>query len=109
MEPKIDSIYNTGLITRRITMNFNQVSNNLIHKLQSIISDKYEGKCSPEGFIKPDSCSVINYSSGLLVEDKILFDVVVKCLICLPVEGTVIQCSVKNITKAGIRAIYKNS
>jgi DNA-directed RNA polymerase subunit E'/Rpb7 len=31
-----------------------------------------------------------------------------ECLICRPVEGQIIECIVKNITKAGIRAIYQS-
>lgn len=31
-----------------------------------------------------------------------------ECLICRPVEGQIIECIVKNITKAGIRAIYES-
>jgi len=33
-----------------------------------------------------------------------VFEVVFECDVCYPVEGMVVQCVVKNITKAGIRA-----
>jgi hypothetical protein len=33
-----------------------------------------------------------------------LFEVVFECDVCFPVEGTLISCLAKNITKAGIRA-----
>ena len=29
-----------------------------------------------------------------------------ECDICHPVEGQIIKCEVKNITRAGIRAVY---
>ena len=31
-----------------------------------------------------------------------------ECLVCCPVEGQIIKCNVKNITRAGIRAVYAN-
>jgi DNA-directed RNA polymerase subunit E'/Rpb7 len=33
-----------------------------------------------------------------------IYDVVFRCEACYPVEGAIIDCVVKNITKAGIRA-----
>ena len=35
---------------------------------------------------------------------NINFEVVFECQVCCPVEGMLIQCVAKNITKAGIRA-----
>jgi hypothetical protein len=58
-----------------------------------------------EGFVKPGSCKIITYSSGLIQKGtQISFQVVFECDICFPVEGMLIQCVAKNITKAGIRA-----
>ena len=34
----------------------------------------------------------------------IVFEVIIECNVCNPVEGMIIPCIVKNITKAGIRA-----
>ena len=36
--------------------------------------------------------------------NKVKFDIMFECEICFPVEGMYIDCVVKNITKAGIRA-----
>ena len=36
--------------------------------------------------------------------NNVLFDVVFECDVCFPVEGMLITCIAKNITKAGIRA-----
>ena len=38
-----------------------------------------------------------------------MFDVVFECLVCCPVEGMVINCTAKNITQAGIRALFDNN
>ena len=65
---------------------------------------QFEGKCIVEGFVKPNSTKIITYSSGLIKATNVLFEVVFECQICCPVEGMLIQCVAKNITKAGIRA-----
>ena len=45
----------------------------------------------------------------MINEGNIFFDVVLECLICYPVEGMIINCIVKNITKAGIKAETEDS
>lgn len=101
---KEHGVYMTNLLTRNIQLNFNSVGKNIKETLEAKIKKELEGKCSIEGFIKPNSTKVISYSSGLLVENNVAFVVVFECLICCPVEGMHIKCHVKNITQAGIRA-----
>ena len=36
--------------------------------------------------------------------NKVIFDVMLECLICRPVEGMRFRTIVKNVTKAGVRA-----
>ena len=72
--------------------------------LAKTISNQIEGKCVVEGYVKPDSTKLITYSSGLVEGIYIRFEVVFECQICCPVEGMLVQCVAKNITKAGIRA-----
>ena len=63
-----------------------------------------EGKCSKNGLIKKDTIQIINYSPGNLQGSEVIYHVNYHSLICNPVEGMVVDCYVKNITKAGIRA-----
>jgi DNA-directed RNA polymerase subunit E'/Rpb7 len=69
-----------------------------------MISKKYEGQCDVDGYIRIGSTRIISYSSGILKGSDVIFEVVFECLVCNPVEGMLIDCQVKNITKAGIRA-----
>jgi len=71
--------------------------------LEEIIKKTYEGKCSIEGFIKPGTSKLISYSSGTIKGMFVLFEVVFECQTLFPVEGQLIHCVAKNITKAGIR------
>ena len=98
-------VYMNSLLSRKIHVPFKKVGKNIKEVLENKIKRDIEGKCSIEGFIKPGSTRVLTYSSGLLFEDVIEFDVAFECLVCCPVEGMKIKCIVKNKTQAGIRAV----
>jgi hypothetical protein len=80
------------------------VGSNVETTIKNTISNKVEGKCIVEGYVKPESVRIIKFSSGTLSSKYIEFDVVYECSICCPVEGMRICCYAKNITQAGIRA-----
>ena len=98
------SIYLQSLLTRRLVVPFSNVGKNLRSTLENILRHKFEGKCGPEGFIKPNSIKIVTHSTGLLEAGSVSFVVGFECLVCNPVEGMHIKCVAKNITKAGIRA-----
>jgi DNA-directed RNA polymerase subunit E'/Rpb7 len=99
-----NNIYTRSLITRSISIPIVSVGKNIQETIEKFVSLNYEGKCVVEGFIKPNSCKIVTHSSGLIRGTNIVFEVVFECQICCPVEGMLIQCIAKNITKAGIRA-----
>lgn len=99
-----NNIYTRSLITRSIAIPIVSVGNNIQETIEKCIALNYEGKCVVEGYVKPNSCRIITHSSGLVRGINIVFEVVFECYICFPVEGMLIQCIAKNITKAGIRA-----
>ena len=101
-------IYNNILITRNISVSINNVGAGIKQTLEKIISHTIEDKCIVEGFIKPNSTKILTYSSGIIKGDLINFEVVFECAACSPVEGMLINCVAKNITKAGIRAESKD-
>ena len=103
-KPKSVGIYSTILITRNIPVNIINVGNNIKQTLERAISLQIEGKCTVDGYIKPNSTRILTYSSGLVNGPDIMFEVTFECLVCSPVEGMHIKCIAKNITKAGIRA-----
>jgi DNA-directed RNA polymerase subunit E'/Rpb7 len=103
-ETKIASIYSRCLITRNILLPMTSIGKNIKETIEKNVVFNYEGKCVVEGFIKPDSIKIITYSSGLIQGTNISFEVVFECEICCPVEGMLISCVAKNVTKAGVRA-----
>lgn len=106
---KLQSIYSRCLLTRKIVLPINVIGKSLDDVIESYIRDNFEGKCVVEGYVKPNSSKIIKYSSGVIDRgNKVIFEVVFECDICLPVEGMLIQCSVKNVVKAGVRAEVVN-
>lgn len=102
---KISNIYSKNVINVKTLLSMNEIGNNVESLLLTKIRNSYEGKCTKDGFIKHNSVKMINYSSGLVQGNNIIFEVVIQCYICKPVEGMVIKnCIVQNNTKAGIKA-----
>ena len=102
---KILSIFSRCLITKNIILSITNIGKNIKEVIEQNIKDNYEEKCLVEGYIKKNSSNIITYSSGLINRgNNISFEVVFECEVCFPVEGMLISCVAKNITKAGIRA-----
>ena len=104
-ETRIQTVYSRCLITRKIILPITSIGKNLQEVIEENIKAIFEEKCLVEGYIKPNSSKIITYSSGIIERgNNISFEVVFECDVCFPVEGMIIQCVAKNITKAGIRA-----
>lgn len=104
-EIKISSVYSRCLITRNIVLSITAVGKNILEVIEQNVSANFEGKCIVEGYLKIGSTKIITYSSGVITRGiNISFEVVFECDVCFPVEGMLISCIAKNITKAGIRA-----
>ena len=108
---KIYGVYIKSLLTKKVIVNINEIGKNIKQILENKITSVLEGKCIAEGFIRPNSVKIVSYSSGNVNGDNIEYIVVFDCMICHPVEGMLIECTSKTITKAGIHAqvIDKNN
>ena len=104
-EKKLEDIYSDALLTHVLEIPMNVVGSGIKDKLEKKLRATIEGKCILEGYIKPNSVKVLTYSSGKIYDgNKIHFETTFECSVCLPVEGMIMNCVAKNITKAGIRA-----
>lgn len=99
-------IWMKNVLTRRILLPFNSVGSNARENIKKKLEENLYNKCTKEGYIKNNTINILSYSSGLVEANYVAFDVMFECDVCHPVEGQVIKCQVKNITRAGIRAIY---
>ena len=90
--------------TEKVVLPVNQLDKNYQIKLKSLLQKKLEGKCNKHGFIKEGSVNIISISSTNVYGKSAEFYVTYQALACNPVEGMIVEASVLNITKAGIRA-----
>ena len=103
-EPKIYGVYIPSILTMKVVLSINEIGKRVKQNLEKTISKNTEGRCIKEGFIQPESIKVISYSCGNVNGEKIEFQTIYECMACYPVEGMLVECQVKTITKAGIHA-----
>jgi len=101
---KIYGVYLQSVLTMKVIVPITNVGKNMKQNLEKFISRKTEGKCIAEGFIRPNSVKVIRYSSGTVNNENVEFQTVFECMVCHPVEGMLVECMTKTITKAGVHA-----
>ncbi len=108
-DAKVQSIYSRCFLERKIVLPITQIGRNLDEVIEEYVRDHFEGKCIVDGYVKPQSSKVVRYSSGVIDRgNRVVFDIMFECDICLPVEGMTMSCVVKNVVKAGVRAEIAN-
>lgn len=105
---EVFGIYIKSVLEKKITLDITEIGANIEEILKKKLCDTYQGKCIPEGYIKPGSIKITTHSNGMIITDYIEFHVIFECFICNPVEGQLIECTSKTITKAGIHAEVKD-
>jgi DNA-directed RNA polymerase subunit E'/Rpb7 len=101
---KIYGVYIQSILTMKVILSITEVGKNIKQNLERTISRKTEGRCIAEGFIRPNSVKILTYSSGVVNNENIEFLTTFECMVCHPVEGMIVECTTKTITKAGIHA-----
>lgn len=97
-------IYHRSILTRKIVLKINQVGRQLKQNLEKMVVKETEGKCIPEGYIRPNSVNILEYSSGNVCGQNVAFTVMFECLVCHPVANMIVDCICTEITLGGIHA-----
>lgn len=99
-------LYSNAILETKITLFPNEIGTGKTKdNIQKTVAYYMEGKCTDEGYIKPKSVQIINYTSGSVKGNKIEFNVCFECKVCNPPEGMWLSnCIVRSKTKAGIYA-----
>jgi DNA-directed RNA polymerase subunit E'/Rpb7 len=105
-EQKVYGIYALSVLEQKVRLHINEVGKTVKQNLENKIKSMLENKCIPEGIVKNNSIKIVTYTSGNVEGENIVFTCVFECFICNPVEGTLIECTTKTITKAGVHAEY---
>lgn len=97
-------VYVRSLLSMKVVLKITEIGRQVKQNLERKIIQQTEGKCIPQGFIRPNSVRIVSYSSGNVQSENIEFTTVYECLVCHPVENMRIDCTTRTITKAGIHA-----
>lgn len=103
-DPKVQSVYMPSLLTTKVTLKITEIAGNLKDNLEKKIVNSVEGRCINEGYIRPRSVHILEYSSGNICGENVEFMVSYECMVCHPVENMKVQCKVHRVTQAGIHA-----
>lgn len=101
----MDKYFSKSILTKRIQFHIALLTNDIEKLIHDILVSDIESKCVNEGFIRKNSIQILSHSVGEAIFDQLFYDVVFQCDICYPVNGHILDVFVKNITKAGVRAI----
>ena len=96
--------YIKSILDKKVCLSITEIGKNVKQNLEQKIQAEIAGKCINEGYIKPGTISIRQYSCGNVNSDFVEFKVIFECMACLPVEGMCVECICKTITKAGIHA-----
>ena len=96
--------YMKSVLSMKVVLPIVDVGKNIKQNLEKVIVSKVEGRCIVEGYIRPDSVNILTYSAGKVMNGTVEFHITYECMICHPVDGILIECYCKTITKAGIHA-----
>lgn len=101
-------IYNNITLKKKVLLFPKNLNKNLLNSLKKKLSDKFEGKCVTEGFIKDGSIEIVNRHIGKLTGSNFrgTYEYVVyfNADVCSPVNGEVIKCKVLNTNRLGVLA-----
>jgi DNA-directed RNA polymerase subunit E'/Rpb7 len=97
-------VYMRSLLSTKVILKITEIGRQVKQNLERKIVMLTEGKCIPQGFIRPNSVRITSYSSGNVQGGQVEFTVVYECLVCHPVENMRVECTARSITKAGIHA-----
>jgi len=99
-----ENLYISSMITEDIRVAFEDCGNNMESYFLEYAKDRIEGRCRNEGFIRNGSAKIVSYTSGIIHSNQVQFRVLYLFDVCFPYEGMVVECTVKSVSKIGIRA-----
>ena len=97
-------LYVNNMMTSKMTIHITEIGSITKQNLEDALIEKISNKCIIQGFVQPKSIRIQTYSSGAVRGEQIDFHVVYQCQVANPVEGQVLEATVKTVTKAGIHA-----
>jgi len=102
----MDPMFERRELTRKVHIHSKFIQKNMLPSILAQLKMNMEGRCSSEGYIQPDSVSVLQYSLGRTSYTKggIDYNVTFQADVCLPHPGQIFRATADLRTKIGIHA-----
>jgi len=102
----MDPMFERRELTRKVHIHSKFLQKNMLPSILAQLKMNMEGKCSSEGFIQPDSVTILKYSLGRTNYTKggIDYEVSFQADVCLPHQGQIFKATVELRSKIGIHA-----
>lgn len=102
----MDPLFERRQLTKSVHINSKFLQKNIQASLVSQLRMNYEGKCISEGFIQPNSITILKYTLGRTnyIRGGVDYDVTFQCDVCMPHAGQRFKAPVKLRSKIGIHA-----
>lgn len=102
----MDPLFERRELSKKVHIPSKFLQRNIQSSLLAQLKLNVEGKCSPEGFIQPNSVTIVNYSLGRTnyIKGGVDYDVQFQADICMPHQGQRFKAPVTVRSKVGIHA-----
>lgn len=100
----MDPLFERRELKRDVHVDARYLTKNIHTSLLAQLKHKYEGVCSPEGYIQRDSITILEYSLGRmnLIKGGLDYSVRFQADVCMPHPGQVFRAPVSLKSKIGI-------
>ena len=103
-----DNVYHKMILQSTVKINPINLDENIDKNLEMILKNKVEGICIKEGFIKPNSVTILSRSTGKMnlsiFNGDVNYILNYQALVCNPTIGDEIICTVQDINKSIVNA-----
>ena len=102
----MDPLFERRQLTRNVHIHSKFLKKNIQASLLQQLKTNFEGRCSGEGYIQPNSITILNYSIGRsnYVKGGVDYMVTFQGDICFPHRGQIFKATVSMKSKIGIHA-----
>ena len=102
----MDSMFERRELTRKVHIHSKFLQKNMLPSILTQLRMNMEGRCSSEGYVQPESITILKYSLGRtnFTKGGIDYDVNFQADVCLPHPGQIFRATVNLRTKIGIHA-----
>ena len=100
----VEELFSPAILEKRLLLPITQINQQFETHVLNQLRSKTENRCIEEGYVLASSLKLSQTSVGKITAYGVEVIAVFSCKICCPVEGMIVECTVSDVTKAGVHA-----